>query len=65
MCPGIAPAYNDNEGACPNLTALSISEYFSWSSRPAENDATWRVKIYLGSINIGLRSYTNVYALCK
>ena len=67
MCPGIAPAYNDNEGACPNLTSVKSSDTWNpvHSSYPWNDNDFLGVRIENGAVRAALTRNALYQAFCK
>ena len=65
MCPGIAPAANNTDGACPNLT--NIASYRVWTAYPITyNHTSFFLSISSGEISAtGRVNASTMNALCK
>ena len=64
MCPGVSPAHNNKEGACPNLTNLGPNHYI-WSSYPFTNKAALASDSKTGRVLDPEFTTLTIFALCK
>ena len=64
MCPGVAPASNNVEGACPALQG-TVQGQWSWSGYPIDNKNVLDVSLYSGAVIIYGINNVNHMALCE
>ena len=67
MCPGIAPAINNADGACPALQEVVESGQWVWSGYPVGANLALGVNLLSGAVSHYSRDYNygGRYAFCE